>query len=88
MGFTIQAGETRPVLDQNGVPITSASQHGLPYGPGLAAQMQDQGGVLVCVGNFASPTPIPFIVYGPGTSVQHEVTVEGLPFDWTLGDPA
>lgn len=88
MGFTIQAGETRPVLDQNGDPIASATQPGLPWGPGLAATMHDSSGTLVCTGYYAGV--VPFTVYGPGgVQVTHEVTIEstGLPFDWTLGDP-
>lgn len=87
MGYEIAVGETRPVLDGNGNPIASATQPGLPFGPGLYATMHDQGGVLVCTGN--APGTLPFIVYGPGgAAVQHEVTVTaGAPFDWTLGDP-
>lgn len=89
LNYTIQVGETRPVLDADGNPISSAGQPGLPFGPGLAATMYDQGGVLVCTGNF--PGTLPFIVYGPaGASVAHDVTVEGTPpspFDWSLGDP-
>ena len=86
MGFEIQVGETRPVLNQLGNPIPSAGQPGLPYGPGLAATMHDQAGTLVCTGNY--PGTLPFTVYGPdGGTVTHDVTVAGGPFDWSLGDP-
>lgn len=87
MGYEIAQGETRPVLNQLGDPIASSTQPGLPYGPGLAATMHDLDGTLVCTGNF--PGVLPFIVYGQGGAVTHEVTVTGdtVPFDWSLGDP-
>lgn len=87
MGLTIAVGETRPVLNQNGQPIPSSTQPGLPYGPGLPATIHDAAGSIVCTGN--SVGTVTFIVYSPGgVGVQHEVTVEdGEPFNWTLGDP-
>jgi hypothetical protein len=87
MGLTIAVGETRPVLGPTGQPVPSSTQTGLPYGPGMHATIHDQDGNIVCTGN--SVGTVPFIVYSPGgVGVQHEVTViDGVPFDWSLGDP-
>lgn len=93
MGYTIQVGETRPLLDQDGAPlatlgVTSPSGVGAPFAVGMAAQIQDDGaGHLVCVGN--SVGTITFDLKRGGTIASHEVTVteSTAPFDWSLGDP-
>lgn len=93
MGYTIEVGETRPLLDQDGLPletagVTSPSGVTPPFAVGLQAQIQDDGsGFLVCQGNSAGT--ITFDLKKAGTIASHEVTVTAstTPFDWSLGDP-
>jgi len=93
MGYTIEVGETRPLLDGNGDPletavVTSPSGVNPPFAVGLQAQIQDDGtGHLVCIGN--SVGTITFDLKRGGTVASHEVTVvaSSIPFDWSLGDP-
>lgn len=93
MGYTIEVGETRPLLDGDGAPLASSgvtSPSGVtpPFAVGLQAQIQDDGnGFLVCVGN--SVGTITFDLKRGGTIASHEVTVteSTAPFDWSLGDP-
>ena len=93
MGYTIEVGETRPLLDGDGAPLASSgvtSPSGVtpPFAVGLAAQIQDDGsGFLVCQGNFVGA--LTFDLKRAGVIASHEVTVVGstTPFDWSLGDP-
>lgn len=93
MGYTIEVGETRPLLDGNGDPlaatgVTSPTGENPPFGVGLAAQIQNDGsGFLVCQGN--SVGAVTFELKRAGTIAPHEVTVQAssVGFDWSLGEP-
>lgn len=90
MGYLIEVGQTRPLLDATGAPlptagVTDPAGNHPPFAVGLAAQIEDSGGVLVCVGN--SEGTITFDLKRGGTVASHEVTVGSVPFDWSLGDP-
>ncbi len=93
MGYSIQVGETRPLLTLGGDPIATASVtdpagHGGPFNPGGVATILDDGhGNLVCTGNAVGSTT--FDLRSGGEAAAHTVTVTAAsPFDWTLGDPA
>ncbi len=91
MSYTIEAGQTKPVLDETGAPLATAgvtSDGGAlpPYGVGLAATIEDDGtGHLVCVGNAPNATGVTFDLIKDGTTASHVVVVTAAPFDWTLG---
>lgn len=95
MGYQIAVGETRPVIDQDGNPMTTANVAGEgagpPFGSGSTAAIivDDGAGNLVCVGNFAGTALFGFV--RDGTTTEHTITVIPAPpgpfFDWSLGDP-
>lgn len=92
MGFQIAVGETRPVIDQDGNPMTidnvAGEGAGPPFGSGsTAAKIVDDGaGNLICIGNFVGTALFGFV--RSGTTTEHTVTVTAGPFfDWTLGEP-
>ena len=92
MAYTLTSAEKAPLIDGEGVPLATATVTdpggtSAPFAVGLAATIIDEGGVLVCVGNF--PGTITFQLMRDGVVVAHDVTVTdaGFPFEWTLGVP-
>lgn len=88
MGYTLNAAQKAPILDETGQPLAVSRLQGTPppYNVGGVAQMQDDGtGHLEVVANM--PGSCPFAPTVDGTQVTHTVTVTAAPFDWTLGTP-
>jgi hypothetical protein len=93
MAYTLTSAEKAPLIDGEGNPLVTANVtdpagNHAPFAIGLAASIVDEGGVLVCVGNF--PGTLTFQLARDGVVASHDVTVTaagGVPFDWTLGVP-
>jgi hypothetical protein len=93
MAYTLTSAEKAPLIDGEGNPlvaanITDPAGNHAPFAIGLAASIIDEGGALVCVGNF--PGVITFQLARDGVVVAHDVTVTdatGVPFNWDLGVP-
>lgn len=86
MAYTISTTTKAPILDQDGAPIIEGATT-VAFNPTGVAGLAAVAGVLYLTGITPGVTQVTITPVGATEGAVHAVTVEGVPFDWTLGAP-